>query len=95
MGDDKNYGPSNFKSFKLQLQLARFHPLHPSPILQVSTLAGADFAAIVHSLQSEGEQVKLASEWSLAVDVLLTEVKASFYILEVTVVVCELSLMSM
>ena len=51
-------------------------------------LAGADFATIVHSLQSEEEQVKLASEWSLAVDVLLTEVKAKCFFLEVTVTVC-------
>ena len=43
---------------------------------KVATLAGAEFINVVQSLESDEDAVKLASDWSLSMDVLLTEIKA-------------------
>lgn len=43
---------------------------------KVATLAGAEFINVVQSLESDEDAVKVASDWSLSMDVLLTEIKA-------------------
>lgn len=42
---------------------------------QVATLAGAEFMTIVQRLETDDDRMKLASDWSVSVDVLLTELK--------------------
>ena len=48
----------------------------PSLQCQVSTLASSEFAAVLMSVQDQNHQMRLASEWHLAMDVILTEIKA-------------------
>ena len=49
----------------------------PAPIWrQVATLAGSEFVAVMVNLESGQDQVRLASDWSLSMDIILTELKA-------------------
>lgn len=42
---------------------------------QVALLASSDFASVLCSLESQKQQMRLASEWHIAMDVVLTEIK--------------------
>ena len=54
---------------------------HPAHLMlfgfkkKVATLAGAELITVTNTLESNEHQVKVASDWSIAMDLTLTELK--------------------
>lgn len=43
--------------------------------MQVATLCGSELVALASSMDPGPKQIQLVSEWSLAIDIILTEMK--------------------
>lgn len=44
--------------------------------IEVATLASSEFAAIICTMSDEDQKASLASEWQIAMDIILTEIQA-------------------
>lgn len=45
-------------------------------LCKVAVLASSEFAKVLCSMDDQHQQMKLASDWNCAMDVILTEIKA-------------------
>ena len=54
-----------------------FVTLHAKTVTpEVAVLANSKFASVLWAVEEDDQKMRLASEWQLAMDVVLTEVKA-------------------